>query len=132
MKQRIYNLVANIGSFQRSNTGTFGKNRRDAGNENKIIKRQSSYENILDAPLNRRSEFFHRPRSVGTVPGKVSLQNSSNGSDPCLLSSLGHDIASISTEDTPGTDSLDSGITASQSQVLGQLDYSAYLISLLA
>ena len=120
--------------FQRSFTGIFSINKREAvneGYENKIIKRQSSYENILDAPLNRRSEYFFRPRSVGTVPGKVSLQNSSNGSDPCLLSSLGHDIASISTEDTPGTDSLDSGITASQSQVLGQLDYSAYLISLL-
>ena len=90
--------------------------------ENKFIKRQLSYEDILDSVSHTRSGYSHRPRSVGTVPGKATFLNS-NASDPCLLSSLTNATSDISThntpsqlfanlspEDTQGTNSMDSGI----------------------
>jgi hypothetical protein len=69
------------------------------GYNKKVMKRQSSCENILDATSN----------TVGTVPGKASLM-SSVASDPCLLSSISNDISHESTEETQGTYSLDSGV----------------------
>jgi hypothetical protein len=93
------------------NRGTISSCRTHEINEGynkKVMKRQSSCENILDATSNTGSAYSQRPRSVGTVPGKVSL--SSVASDPCLLCSITNDISHESTEETQGTYSLDSGV----------------------
>ena len=79
------------------------------GYEKQIIKRRSSYENILDVVSDIRSGYSHRPKSVGIVPGKASVLKS-NASDPCILSSLATDVSNESQDHTLGNNSLDSGI----------------------
>ena len=79
------------------------------GYEKQIMKRRSSYENILDAESDIRSGYSHHPKRVGTVPGKASLLKS-NASDPCILSSIATDISNESPDHTQGNKSLDSGI----------------------
>jgi hypothetical protein len=86
------------------------------GFDKKVMKRQSSFENILDATYNTGSAYPPRPRSIGTVPGKKSLMTSV-ASDPCLLSSITNDISNKSTEETQGTHSLDSGVLVEPQKV---------------
>ena len=95
------------------------------GYDKKVMKRQSSCENILDATSNTGSAYSPRPRSVGTVPGKASLM-SLVASDPCLLSSITNDISKESTEETIGTNSLDSGVLV-EPQRMGSKVISAFL-----
>ena len=73
------------------------------------MKRRSSYETIIDAESDIRSEYSHRPKSVGTGPGRTAYQRS-NASDPCILSSFETDISNESPDHTLGNNSLDSGI----------------------
>jgi hypothetical protein len=100
--------------------------------ENRFMKRQLSYEDILDSVSHTRSEYTHRPRSVGTVDGKATFLNS-NASDPCLLSSLTYATSDISTknsklfanqspEDTQGTNSMDSGIPGEMLSMQNQVN----------
>ena len=79
------------------------------GYEKQIIKRRSSYENILDPKFDIRSVYSNRPKSVGTVPGKTLCQKT-NASDPCLMSSLATDISNESPDHSLGNKSLDFGI----------------------
>ena len=115
--------------FQTRNMGTISSCRTQEINEGydkKVMKRQSSCENILDAASNSKSAYSPLPRSVGTVPGKASLM-SSVASDPCLLSSITNDISNESTEDTQGTHSLDSGVPGEPHR-MGYKVPSAFLI----
>ena len=96
------------------------------GYDKKVMKRQSSCENILDAASNTKSAYSPRHRSVGTVSGKVSMM-SSVASDPCLLSIIKNDISHESTEDTTGTNSLDSGVPGEPHR-MGYKVPSAFLI----
>merc|ERR1719510_844756 len=74
-------------------------------------KRQNSCHNIFEADEDFQRDFFSefsRPKSVGTIP-KSRRKQSTNISDPCLLSCLPSDVLQTSTN-TSELNSVDSGI----------------------
>ena len=103
----------------------------ESGGDGNVVRRHLSCENILDYV--DYDNCSNCPRSVGTVPGKAKLF-SSNASDPCLLSSISHELSDISAHNTPAklsdneasedkfeTNSLDSGIPVESLSMMNQV-----------